>query len=378
MFWTAGLVLACAAACQQPESSSPDLLRLHLQQELDQVVARNNGRGGGVLQVRIGPIWEAWSGASGEMEVGGAPMDSGAAFEIASTSKAMTAALLLVLQEEGLVDLDLPAATWLPPGTTTGLLVIGGHDYGPEITLRQCLSHTSGLPDYWEDGPYVLPGINAFLFDYLAAPQRLWAPEEILPYVRDLDPIGVPGGAWHYSDSGFLLAALVAEEVTGLPLQDALRTRIFEPLGMQDTWLRWRDPDPARPLLSHRYEALGDMTLLRHNSADWGGGGLASTCEDLHRFLRGIATGDLFQDPSSLEQMQAWRPTGEPAIEYGLGLFRVFVAPAYGHVWGHDGYGNSFAYYWPERDATLTGTLNQALGNDWWPLLRAAVEELGS
>jgi len=370
-------LLAALPGPQNPAPSPPDTLHLHLQKLLDTQVADNGGRGGGVFRVGLGPVWEAWNGTAGTLELGGAPMLPEAAFEIASTSKAMTAALLLLLQEEGRVDLDAPVARYLPPGTTTGLLVIGGHDYGPEITLRQCLAHTAGLPDYWNDPPYVLPGVNRFLFDYLLRPQRFWQPDEILPYVRDLDPIFVPGTGWHYSDSGFLLAGMVAEAVTGQSLRDALRMRIFQPLGMQHTWLRWRDPDPPGLVLSHRYEGRADMTLRRHNSADWAGGGLASTTRDLDRFLRGIATGALFQDPASRQQLMAWRATGQTDIEYGLGLFRVRIGFGLGWVWGHDGYGNSFAYYWPERDATFTGTLNQAENNDWWPLLVAAALELG-
>ena len=85
-------------------------------------------------------------------------------------------------------------------------------------------------------------------------------------------------------------------------------------------------------------------------------------------FLRSLAADTLFHDPSTLGEMTAWIPTGQEGIEYGLGLFHVSLGFGLGWIWGHDGYGNSFMYYWPDRDVTFTGTLNQT-ENDWWPLV---------
>jgi len=64
-------------------------------------------------------------------------------------------------------------------------------------------------------------------------------------------------------------------------------------------------------------------------------------------------------------------PTEEPDIRYGLGLFQVDLPWGLGTVWGHDGYGNSWMYYWPERQVVFVGTLNQTK-NDWWPLVVSA------
>jgi D-alanyl-D-alanine carboxypeptidase len=295
-------------------------------------------------------------------------MPTDANFEIASTSKAFTAAAVLLLTERGTLDLDAPISDYLPPDYTDGLLVIGGHDYGPELTLRQLLSHTAGLPDYWNDPPWVIPGVNAFLLAYILDPDRFWTPEEILAYVPGLDPIDVPGATWHYSDTGFLLAGLVVERVTGDPLHEVYDRLIFGPLGLDDTWLHWREPSPGTRTESHRYEGTWDMYPRRHNSADWAGGGLVSTTADLERFLRALWDGALFEDPATFGEMTAWTPTGVGGIDYGLGLFRVDLGAGLGWIWGHDGYGNSFMYHWPRHDVTFTGTLNQT-GNDWWPLV---------
>lgn len=358
-----GLALPLLIPAQDPGS--------RLQGVLDYLVQQNQGNGGGVARVGIGRDQVLWQGTSGAVERNGAAIPADANFEIASTAKAFTAAALLLMVEDGLLDLDTPIGAFLPSAATRGLLVIQGHEYGPELTLRQMIQHTSGLPDYWKDPPYVVGSFNAFLLDYSLHPQRMWQPEEVLAYVPDLDPIFIPDSGWHYGDSGFVIAGLIMEHVDGRPLHEIYRHRIFLPLGMTETWLHWRETAPPGLVQSHRYEIGYDMYTKRQNSADWAAGGLVSTSRDMQIFLRQLATGGLFSDPQSLVEMTSWVDTGESGVAYGLGVFRVDLGFGMGEIWGHDGYGNSWMYYWPRHDITFTGTLNQT-ENDWWPLVFAA------
>ena len=347
---------------------------LDLQADLAKAVRRNQGYGGGLFQVghEVRGAW--WQGVSGALSKNSDPMTLDATFEIASISKTFTAAVVLLLVEEGALDLDQPIGQILPSDVTQGLLVIDGHDYGPEITVRQLLNHTSGLPDYWNDPPFVEPEVNAFLKAYLDDPDRLWSPKEILAYVRDLTPIAKPGETWHYADTGYVLAGLIIEQLTAKPLHQVYRQRIFEPLRMQNTWLRWREPATGSAPRSHRYDGRWDMYAHRHNSADWAGGGLVSSVQDLEIFLHALAVGDLLDQRTSLNTMQQWIPTGMTDVEYGLGLFRIDL-DGLGELWGHDGYGNSWMYYWPQQQVTFIGTLNQS-ENDWWPLVETAILEI--
>ncbi len=360
------LVLAAAPAAAQL-GLTPGEQRV-MTNALEAAARANQGFGGAVLRMS----WPggAFEAAAGALQPGGPAITPDASFEVASVSKSVLAATTLVLVEEGLLDLDAPVASYLPPGTLPpNLIVVGGHDYGPEVTLRQCLSHTSGLPDYWKDPPFVAPGINAFVADYLARPQRAWTPDEVLAYVPGLTPAFAPGGGWHYSDTGFLLVGMAVEAVTGRPLADALRSRVFTPLGMHDSWLRWHEPDPAgAPPLAHRFRWSWDLTTCRGNSAAWAGGGVASTTRDLDRFLRGVFEGGLFRDPASLAAMTTWTPTGTPGVSYGLGLFRIELLSAPGFVVGHDGFVSSWAYWWPRHRVCFTGTLDQSESSWWWLL----------
>jgi len=165
---------------------------------------------------------------------------------------------------------------------------------------------------------------------------------------------------------------LLIEEITGKELHRVYRQWLLEPLGMVDTYLSYRELPVSPYLESHRYEGRHDMYGKIHQSADWAGGGLVSSTYDLERFLEALFQGEIFSEPDTLAKMMNWVPTGSPDVHYGLGLFRIVLDYGLGELWGHDGYGNAWMYYWPEEEITLVGTLNQAL-NNWWRLAMTAV-----
>lgn len=324
---------------------------------LSRLVTHNHGHGGGLVRI-AGPQGVLVTTADGRMAgPDSALMTPDTPFEIASITKAVTAATILRLVEQGRLTLDTTLAEALPKET----------GFPRTITIRQLLSHTSGLGNYWDDGKLDREGNNAFLRAFLAAPDQPWLPEQILTYSRQLPHRRE--GRFHYSDTNYVLLGLIIERTTRQPLQRAYRDLIFDPLGMSDTWLTYKEsPRGAAP--SHRYEGSEDLHSVPRQSADWAGGGLVSTARDLERFLRGLASGRLFRQATTLDAMRESVPVGEDSITYGLGLYRVDLGQGRGELWGHDGHGNSFAYYWPQRDITFTGTLNQT-ENDWWPLVEA-------
>lgn len=150
---------------------------------------------------------------------GNAPALLDDAWLIGSDAKPMTAALVLRLVDRGLLSLETPLAELLPA------LAEDMHPQYRRVTLRQLLSHRSGLPDDVQDETF----IAAFHADRRPMPaQRL---SYIAQALKDV-PVATPGTTFSYSNTGFLVAAAVAERATGTPYEVLMRREVFGPLGM--------------------------------------------------------------------------------------------------------------------------------------------------
>jgi D-alanyl-D-alanine carboxypeptidase len=227
---------------------------------------------------------------------------------------------------------------------------------GDQITLRQLLSHTSGVvdfgthPAYWN---YLMENVQideAGQTAALACEQH--DPNAILArYVYDQNAEFEPGARFSWSSTGFILLGMVMETATGESVADLYRARIFEPLGMTETFFDcYEEPTVS---VVHGYDMylrndgnLYDVTEA-HESMGWTAGGIVSTAPDLIRFARGLFSGALFSDSASLDEMK----TGQPNRPYGLGMM-IFRSSRYGHEGGILGY-TSLLQYFAERDTVL-------------------------
>lgn len=308
-----------------------------------------------------------WAGASGYADPeGGVAMRPDDQFRSASVGKMVCATAALTLADEDNLELDGRLDLYLPKGVTAGLHDLDGRSYGEELTLRQLLNHTSGLANYFR-----LPDFQRLLIE---EPGKRWEPLEVLEFTKEhAASLFAPGHGWHYSDTGYLLAGLAIEAVTSLPLHDVYRRRVFDPLGMRDTYMVFREPPrggvPGRSP-SHVFFGEADYTSAESLTADWAGGALVTTAEDLDLLVRALANDSVFTSPSTRRAMFGWTRTGEAGVYYGLGVRRFTTGaidpPGYGEVWGHTGSSKSFALYWPKRDATICGTLNQDMAFGAW------------
>jgi D-alanyl-D-alanine carboxypeptidase len=349
------------AASGSAERARPPEISDRFQSLLDHLVADLENVRNGVLLIE-GPGFK-WKGASGmAFPDSGLPMTPDDQFNIDSIAKMMTATIVMKLAEDERLGLDDSVAEYLPDSLTEGLHVYRGRSYGDEITVRHLLSHTSGIPDDWADSRF---------FDLIMADlQRLWTPEETIEFVKkNCEPGFPPGGGFQYSDVGYNLLGLIVEKVTGRGLHEVYRDLLLDPLDMLHTYRP--SHEAARSVIpgrgpSRRY--LGDMecTLVPAVlTADWAGGGMISTTEDLNRFLRAFIRGEIFDDPKTKGKMFDWVESG-PFHNYGFGISRVLYDESekpehagLGEIWGHGGSSNCFMYYWPEEDVTMVGTLNQ-------------------
>ncbi|SDE80237.1 CubicO group peptidase, beta-lactamase class C family [Massilia sp. PDC64] len=224
---------------------------------------------------------------------------------IGSTSKQFTAMAVLLLADEGRVDLDAPLRDYLPELPR----------YPVEPTVRQVLQHLGGIRDHVSDGMLVDGGRSV--------KPAGWAWRHL---VRQDALNGLPGQRWMYSNGGYHLLSLLAERAGGRPFAELLRDRLFAPLGMHDTALVPSDL-AITPGLATLHVPQADGTWRRgafpHEDL-LGEGGIVSTADDLLRWLAELRA------PRVLGTPAAWRTLLEPArladgsaLPYLMGLLRL-------------------------------------------------------
>ena len=221
-----------------------------------------------------------------------------APYQIASISKQFTAAALLLLQDEGKLRLDDPVANYLP-----------GITGGDRITIRQLLSHTSGLRDYWPQD---------FSFAAMAKPVT---PQGILDCWAKAPLDFAPGTQWQYSNTGYVAAGMIVEKVAGEPLLAFLQRRIFQPLGIT-AYDQDKAVGPGFPQGYKRY-ALGPVRVETPAASGWlfAAGELAMSAGDLAKW-------DVARINRTVLPASAWRAQETSTLlangtstNYGLGVF---------------------------------------------------------
>jgi D-alanyl-D-alanine carboxypeptidase len=309
---------------------------------------------------------EGWTAAATTHPNDRGDLNPKVAFRIASVTKMVTATALLALADQRRCRLDDPTGRYLPSALVDRFRDRQGRAYGGAITLRQLLDHTSGLPNFFSQPP-ILEAVQH------GRGRRRFRPADLVDLaVAAEPPTSPPGTVRAYTDTGFLLAGLVIEALTGRPLQQAYRELVLDRADMTATWLESSDEPPRRrDIAPHDFEGQ-DITGM-DPTVDWAGGGLVSTAADLAAFLRALAGGRLVSN-RAWREMTRWQPGPEGFYDdYGLGLGR-YRFPAV-QVIGHHGVWGAFAFWSPELDTFITGTVNTGRV-DRRPLLGAVVRVL--
>jgi D-alanyl-D-alanine carboxypeptidase len=250
-------------------------------------------------------------------KAGGPPIGASARFNLGSASKMFTAVAVAQLVDAGKVGLNDPI----------GLGVKGLNPEAAAVTVRQLLTHSSGLG-------------NFFSPDNLPAIEKARTVSELLPLVAQDKPSFAPGSRFQYSNTGFLLLGILIERVSGQSYGQYLDLHIFAPARMVASGL---DPGPAST------QAVGMTTMPAHGplrsapeAALHGNpaGGCYSTAPDLQRFFAALLNGQLtsaemLKALSSPQIVVAKESPASPQVDYGLGFG---VGATHGHRWfGHNG-----------------------------------------
>ena len=313
-----------------------------------------------VLSVMKGDGSFSWSNAAGiAREDGQVPMTRDTPFHIASITKLYTATIIMRLYEKGALSLDDPMSRYLPEGLIRGIHVYKGKDYSQEITIKQLLSHTSGIADYYTEKPKGGKSVFELL---LEKPERIWREDETIEWARDqLKPNFRPSTDASYSDTNFDLLGKIIEAITGQPRHTVYEDFIFRPLGLTHTWLiESSAPQIPIPPADVFYKNR-NIRNIRSNGAYWPY--MVSTAEEMIIFLKALNEGRIVSR-DMLKLMHNWHKLEFP-LQNGFGTMYFKLPPIMTKVtkvsplWGHSGSTGSFLYYSHDLDLYLAGTINQ-------------------
>ncbi|PJN23688.1 serine hydrolase [Kitasatospora sp. CB02891] len=320
----AGLALTALAPTAASAAPRPDVV----QQRLDALV-KEDGMPAALAAVkgRDGRS-RTYTAGVGDLATGAeVPVDG--QIRAGSNTKPFTAVVVLQLVAEGRVGLDASVDTYLP-----GLLRGDGID-GRNITVRQLLQHTSGLPDYL-DAPA--------LADFVPIQYRYFEPRELLDGALAQKALFAPGTDWMYSNTNYLVAGLLIQKVTGRPYGEEVTKRVIDRIGLRHTYVpatgetALREPHPHAYLAADPGAPRIDYTEMDTSMA-WSAGAVVSTDTDLNAFYSALLTGRLLP-AAQLAQMRTTVPTEllGPGVRYGLGIQSRPLSCG-GLVWGHGGTG---------------------------------------
>jgi D-alanyl-D-alanine carboxypeptidase len=219
------------------------------------------GAPGALARIEAPGAGLSWAGAAGRLaRESGRPLRPDDAFRAASVTKTVTAAVAVRLAEDGRLELDEPLADQLTPALLRRWRTL---DQVPRTTPRQLLAHISGLPDYFGD--------DSFAARMREEPARVWRPVELVDHAAAHGAAQfAPGHGFGYSDTGFVIAGILIEQITGRPLHAVYRELVFDPLAMDSTWLEGPEP-PRRDEVAHHYSDELDLTTISP-TIDWAAG----------------------------------------------------------------------------------------------------------
>lgn len=277
-------------------------------------------------------------------------------YYIASVNKFFLSAIVLRYFAEQRIDLREPIAKYLPAAVVTGLHRFRGTDYSHELTITHLLALTSGLPCYLADrqgdGKRAMKELEAGI-------DQAWPIERVVETVKSMPPHFPPGtpGRARYGDSNHQILSLLIEAVAKKPVQ-AVLTDLFAELDMRDTFVIDAATSENFVPIRHRAGIVRLPRFLASTQTD-----LASTARDQMTFLRAFFEGRLFPQ-GLLGELARWNRIFFP-FQYGIGIQR-FTMPRIlspfqrvPEMLGHCGSTGSVAFFIPDRNLYITGTVNQ-------------------
>ncbi len=262
-----------------------------------------------------------------------------------SITKTFVSTTLLLLLEDGLLSLD----------DTIGKFVGPYPNISGQATIRQLLSHRTGFNDYLNENPAIMSA-------WVANLDSIWIADTILTHYV-LQPNFPLGTSWSYSNTNFLLAGRIIENITGQPWYEVLRERVLLPQGLTHTFAYPWESTGSQPIGHAWLDVDGNgsvddvqgvgLPIEGFFSLAGSAGCLMSTPEDIARFDERLFGGYILQ-PATLAEMQTdYIQNSGTGLQYGLGAISYLGFPY--ENWGHDGsvIYKSFGLYFPDLDVAI-------------------------
>jgi CubicO group peptidase (beta-lactamase class C family) len=253
-------------------------------------------------------------------------------FQIASLTKAVTAAAILRLSDEGKLGLDDPISRFLP----------GVPEPARDIRVRHLLNHTSGLPD-----PSIDAAEESLPEDFSTAQ----AVEQYFSTVEELD--FEPGESWSYNNVGYFLLGAIIEQVSGMQYDEYFERTFFEPLGLHSIS---ECPSQSGLLATGYHAANAEFEMARPSNLRLAGaaGALCSNVGDLLRWQEALTHGEVLRPELWEKMITPEELANGRLLDYGFGVSvqQGEHGPAIMHEGATAGF-NSFFIYYPELDLNI-------------------------
>ena len=298
-----------------------------------------------------------WQGSSGNMNID-------QPYFIASTTKLFTTAIILKLRAEGKLSLDDKISKYIDKSILSGLHIYKGKEYSQDLTIKHLLSHTSGLPDYFQG-----KGANGKSLEneITEGNDQFWTFEQAIERTKKMASLFAPEtkGKANYSDANFQLLGKIIETITHKSYSENCQEIIIKPLGLPKTYLYQDSTDKTPKILYYKSKELNIPKAMTSFGAD---GGVVSTSSDMLVFIEAFFTGKLFPQ-TYIDELQKWNKIFFP-MQSGIGI-HLFKLPwifnptgAVPYFIGHSGLSGALAYYSPKENIFIVGTVNQVAHPD--------------
>jgi CubicO group peptidase (beta-lactamase class C family) len=266
-------------------------------------------------------------------------------FGIASGGKIFTATAIAQLIDQGKLDFDHPICDFLD-----GALP----QIDTRVTLRHLLSHTSGIPDYFDENLE-----NNYETTWQSVPvYRMSSPADFYPFIKDAAMQFSPGEKFSYNNMGFVLLGSVIEKISGKRFQENIEQKVFGPAWMRSSGYFYSDHLPENCASGYIEEKDGQWHDNRFSIpfVGHGDGGVYTTAADMGRFWKALFDKRFFSEAILEEMLKPHATVGTEGItNYGLGIWMNDITPFHCfYLTGEDPGINFYSAVYPQTDLQIT------------------------